>query len=270
MPATSSDRFRTLGWRTEAYIERDRCTFEEHDAFVVMRTPSNPRYYMGNMLIFDRPPAPGDEERWPLLFEQAFGADERVKHASFAWSFEDENAPYVGTFIERGYSFQDHLVLTARQVRECAVPDGLLVRALQDDADWQQQLTLGLATREEQYEAGPYAEFKAAQVAYHRHIAATYGVWLGAFDASRLVGSCGIFPAGAGIARYQDVGVLPEYRNRGIARCLIGAAARHARERFGARECVIVADADGVARTIYERVGFARSQREGALWIAQR
>lgn len=150
------------------------------------------------------------------------------------------------------------------------MPDGLHVRPLHGDRDWSEQLALGLATREDQYEAGPYARFKTAQVAYHRHIAQAYGVWIGAFDGSRLTGSCGIFPAGAGLARYQDVGVLPEYRNRGITRCLIGAAARHAREHFGAHTFVIVADADGFPKTIYERAGFARSQREGALWIAHR
>jgi ribosomal protein S18 acetylase RimI-like enzyme len=270
MPTTFNERFRTLGWRTEAYIERDRCAFEERDGFVIMRTPSNPGYFMGNMLLFDRAPAPGDEARWPRLFDEAFGADERVKHASFAWSFEDEDTAHIGAFVERGYAFQDHAVLTAEGVREFPVPDGLHVRPLQDDRDWSEQLALGLATREDQYEAGPYATFKAAQVAYHRHLAQAYGAWIGAFDGSRLAGSCGIFPSGPGLARYQDVGVLPGYRNRGIARCLIGAAARHARELFGAHTFVIVADVDGIARTIYERAGFKRTQREGALWIALR
>lgn len=64
------------------------------------------------------------------------------------------------------------------------------------------------------------------------------------------------------------VGVLPSHRHRGIARSLIGGAARLARERWSTRQLVIVADAGGAAERIYRRAGFLTHQREAALWIA--
>lgn len=269
MPAISDPRVRTLGLRTHLAVESERSIVEEHEDFVAVRTPGNPDYHFGNLLIFDRPPRAGDEDRWPERFEQIFGAHPPVRHAAFAWSADDDRGA-VEPFLRRGYTFQHRAVLTAATVNEFPAPPGLRVRPFRCENDWNAQLQLGLAVREEQYEAQTYARFKAAQVLYHRQITGAFGVWLGAFEGDRLAGSCGIFSIGDGIARYQDVSVLPEYRNRGIARCLTGAAGRFALDRFGSRRLVIVADAGDFPRKIYERVGFTLYQREGALWIAAR
>lgn len=257
-----------MGLRTDLAIESERAAVRELDGFLSVRTPNNPGYHFGNFLIFERAPQEGDEERWPRLFQHVFAGDPAVRHAAFAWSGADVRA--AGGFLDAGYVLQQRAVLTARQVAEYAVPAGLHVRKLRCDGDWNGQYELDLAAREEVYEAEGYAQFAKAQVEYRRRIASQFGTWLGAFDGDRLVGSCGIFSLGDGLARYQDVNVLPAYRKRGIARALIGAAARRAFERFAARELAIVADAQGFARTIYEKCGFALEERESALWIAVR
>ncbi|HLI94704.1 MAG TPA: GNAT family N-acetyltransferase [Candidatus Baltobacteraceae bacterium] len=268
MPAISDPRIRTLGLQTGLAIERGRATVREHGDAISVHTPSNPGYYFGNLLIFDRPPGVGDELRWPMRFAQLFAGDPRVRHAAFAWSGDD--ASYADAFIERGYVVEERAVLTAAQTREYSVPEDLQVRPLDSDSDWDAQLALGLAAREDAHEPEMYARFKQAQVAYHRRFSESSGVWLGAFDGNRLAGSCGIYSVDDGIARYQDVGVLPQYRNRGIARGLICAAAKLARERFGATQLVIVAEASDFPRRIYERCGFTLYQRECVLWIAAR
>lgn len=269
MPAISESRIRTLGLRTDLAIESGRSQISEHDGFIAVRTPSNPGYHFGNFLIFDAPPQAGDEDRWPMLFEELFGGDSRVRHAAFAWSVADQ-AQQVEGFIDRGYTLEERVVLTASHLRDFPSPDGLYVRRFRCDNDWNAQFELSMATRDEVHEAAGYARFKAAQIAYHREISERFGAWLGVFDGERLAGSCGIYSIGDGIARYQDVGVLPAYRNRGIARSLVSAAGRFAIERFGATQLVIVANAGDFARRIYERCGFAAYQDECALWIAAR
>lgn len=268
MPAISESRIRTLGLRTDLAIESDRAIVTEHADFIAVRTPQNPGYHFGNVLIFDRAPHAGDEDRWTQCFEEVFGADAGVRHAAFAWS--GANAGSVEGFTALGYAVQDRVVLTAAQVHQFAVPAGLHVRPFRGDDDWNAQLDLSLATRDEVYDEQRYRRFKAAQIAYHREISGHRGAWLGMFDGAQLVGSCGIYAVGNRIARYQDVGVLPAHRNRGIARCLVAQAGRFAIERFGAAQLVIVADADDFARRIYERCGFTSYEREHALWIAAR
>jgi ribosomal protein S18 acetylase RimI-like enzyme len=267
MPDTSS--VRSLGLRTSLLLDGHRAQADEHDGFIAVHTPGNPGYFFGNFLLYDRAPRAEDADRWVQDFESIFRDRSAVRHAAFAWSIQDDRGE-IEPFLARGYTYHESVVLTASAVRECSVPGGLHVRSLQSDADWLGQLQLGLANREEQYEPQSYAQFKARQVEHHRYISDAYGVWLGAFDGERLAGSCGIFPAGEGIARYQDVGVHPAYRNRGIARALLSAAAQHAVERFGASQFVIVALENDFPRKIYERAGFTLYEREGALWIANR
>lgn len=269
MPGSFSRSPRTLGLRTQLALNRDRSRIESCDGFLAVRTPSNPGYYFGNFLVFDRAPQLGDDERWVRHFEGAFAGDPAVRHAAFAWSI-DERPGAIDPFLRRGYCYDESAVLTAREVRPFSPPRSMHVRPLRGDEDWAAQLALGIASREERYEPAAYARFKAAQVLHHRSLAERAGVWLGAFEGDRLTGSCGIFPAEDGIARYQDVTVLPEYRNRGIARSLVAAAGCFALERLGARELVIVAAADDFPRKIYERVGLTLLEREGALWISER
>jgi GNAT superfamily N-acetyltransferase len=268
VPVTFNGRLRTLGLQTDVALERDRAILTERDGFIAVRTPANPAFYFGNVLIFDRAPETGDADRWTQHFDDVFREDDAVRHAAFAWSI-DEDAGRVDAFVERGYTFDERAVLTAQCLEDVPLPRGISVRPLRSNEDWEAQYALGLATREPAHEPQAYARFKAAQVAHHRHLAETLGVWLGAFDGDRLAGSCGIFPV-EDVARYQDVGVFPDYRNRGIARRLIADAAWYARDRFGSTRLVIVAAADDFPRKMYERLGFTLFQREGALWIARR
>ena len=268
MPASSKERALTLGLRTDLAIESGRSIVEEHEGFLSVRTPGNPGYHFGNFLIFDGPPENGDEQRWPQRFESLFGSDAGVRHAAFAWGGPDMSA--AQRFIDAGYTLERRAVMTAREVPDFPVPAGLHVRKLRCDNDWNGQYELDLAARKDAYEPEGYARFARAQVDYRRSIAAQFGTWLGAFDGDRLVGSCGIFSLGDGIARYQDVNVLADYRNRGVARCLIGAAGRYALERFRAALLVIVADSGDFPIRIYEKCGFALYERENALWVAVR
>lgn len=259
----------TLGVRTELAVDASRCTFEVHDGFAVIRTPQNPGYYNGNFLYFPHAPERGDRALWLERFEQAFEADARVKHASFCW----DGAAGTGTardFVAAGFTLDEYHVMTAQILNDFAPPAGVHLRALYEECDWTQQLAMQLDDVPAQHAGPAYAAFKAAQVEHHRRISETLGVWLGAFDGETLVGSCGIFPAQDGMARYRDVMVAKASRNRGIARALITAAGRGAFERFGAKTLVIVADANDFPQTIYRRAGFTEAQHEARLWKADR
>jgi GNAT superfamily N-acetyltransferase len=259
----------TLGVRTEIAVDAARTSLEVRDGYAVVRTPQNPAYYHGNYLLFDAPPEREDAQRWPALFGREFAADPRVKHACFCWNAA-AGAGASAAFESAGYTFEESAVMIARAIAGFPLPEDLRIRKMESERDWQQQLQMQLDDIPEIYEAQGYGAFKTAQIAHHRFIAETLGVWLGVFEGDALVGSCGIFPAGGGLARYQDVMVAKRYRNRGIARALICAAGRYALEHFPAETLVIVADARGFARRIYERAGFTQEQREARLWKADR
>ncbi len=41
---------------------------ERRDDYLLIRSPTNPAHYWGNLLLFDEPPAEGDRVRWEQLF----------------------------------------------------------------------------------------------------------------------------------------------------------------------------------------------------------
>src|SRR5262245_63694044 len=62
---------------------------ERRDGFLLVRSPSNPTFYWGNLLLFDRAPEPGDGLCWEALFEEEFADEPRVRHRTFAWDRPD-------------------------------------------------------------------------------------------------------------------------------------------------------------------------------------
>jgi ribosomal protein S18 acetylase RimI-like enzyme len=68
------------------------------------------------------------------------------------------------------------------------------------------------------------------------------------------VSFCDLFLA-AGAGQVEDVVTLPEHRRRGFGSALVAAAAAAARES-GADPVFLIAEADGDARRLYERLGF--------------
>jgi hypothetical protein len=74
---------RSLAWRTDLIFPAFDGEIIDRGPFLVIRTPSNPSFYWGNFLLFDRPPGPGDEDRWPPLFADEIGTPPSVRHQTF-------------------------------------------------------------------------------------------------------------------------------------------------------------------------------------------
>src|SRR4051812_23434282 len=58
---------RSLVWATHIDVLGVDRVVERRDDHLVIRSPSNPAFYWGNLLLFDEPPQPGDVERWERL-----------------------------------------------------------------------------------------------------------------------------------------------------------------------------------------------------------
>src|SRR3954471_8419405 len=76
---------RSLVWATHIDVLGVDRVVERRDDHLVIRSPSNPAFYWGNLLLFDEPPQPGDVERWERLFAEVFSDEPRVRHVTLAW-----------------------------------------------------------------------------------------------------------------------------------------------------------------------------------------
>jgi ribosomal protein S18 acetylase RimI-like enzyme len=257
---------RSLAWRTDLIFPAFDGEILDRGRYLVIRTPSNPTFYWGNFLLFDRPPAPGDEERWPDLFAEEIGAPPRIRHQAFGWDSSEGDAGTAEAFVRLGFRLDNSSVLTASAVTPPPrFLERAVVRTLESDGDWHQAIENQIRCREPEHDEAGYRIFKEAQMARYRRMSqAGLGDWYGTFVNGVLVADLGVYRTGD-LGRFQSVETHPEHRRRGYAGSLVYRAARHALERWGLETLVLVADADSPAERLYRSVGFQPTEQAVAL-----
>lgn len=253
---------RSLGYRSDLlFVQFDGEVLDRGD-YVVARSPLNPTHYWGNFLLFDRFPLPGELTRWRELFAAEIGTPPRTEHVNFAIDLPNEEPDDLPALLEPGFEVLRSLVLTSRQPCPPSAQDsGTEVRIITEDWEWEQAWENQVACRDEVHELEGYRVFKRRQMdRYRRMTEAGQGAWFGAFVNDRLVGDLGLFGLDD-LARFQAVGVHPDFRRSGICRALLHHASRYGFEQLGARELVIVADPDYHAAPLYQSAGFEPKER---------
>jgi ribosomal protein S18 acetylase RimI-like enzyme len=252
---------RSLGHRTDLFFPRFEGEIIDRGDYLVILTRSNPTFYWGNYLIFDRPPAEGDYDRWRALFGQEVYSQVQAQHMTFAWDTVDGETGLVQPFLDAGFRLSQTVVLTAREVHlppKCNAE--VVVRPLRDEHEWLQSLDVQVACGAPDFTGESYRTFKIRQQQrYRKMIAAGLGEWFGAFLGDQMVADLGLFHAGP-IGRFQQVGTHPDFRRRGICGRLVYEAARYGLERMGIETLVMLADENYHAARIYESVGFVPTE----------
>lgn len=265
MTALSDRPIRSLVWSTNLEVlERGRVVLRR-DGYWVARSPANPDFWWGNLVLFDEPPGPGDGERWEAVFDDELPD---VRHRLFGWDRTDGATGTAETeFAARGYELGRTAGLRAgrgglrhhpRANRE------VTVRRLDPDGDaerWSDVVEVWVAGRPDGVSADAHAAFAQRRIDGLRTLLrAGRGGWYAALDGERLVACCGVVTCGAR-ARYQAVDTVESHRRRGIcSRLLVDAAADIEASHPEVHEFVIAADPDYHAIGIYESIGFERRE----------
>jgi ribosomal protein S18 acetylase RimI-like enzyme len=258
---------RSLVYATDIDVLPPDRIVERHEGYLVIRSPSNPHHFWGNLLLFDDPPARGDADRWERRFDAEFAVDPRVRHRTFGWDCVDGAVGCAREeFIARGYALEGSVGLTAAANRIRSHPrenSDVVIRALdpapgEDQPIWESIIELQVAGRDERFDEASHRTFSRRRMEDLRALFADgHGDWYVALDpgSGQPVAGCGIVVTD-GRARFQAVDTAVAYRRRGICSRLIVEAARHATAVYGAERFVIVADPDYHALGLYESLGF--------------
>jgi ribosomal protein S18 acetylase RimI-like enzyme len=262
----------SLVWRTDVDVLPIDRVVERRDDHLVIRSPSNPTHYWGNLLLFDDPPDAGDGVRWEQQFENEFGSDPRVQHLAFGWDHVDgELGRAQEEFAVRGYVLEQTigLVATPDLVRPHPRENrDVQVRALDplvgvDEGLWEQVVALQGAARDDRLDEEAYRAFSRRRLVDLRALFSLgRGGWYVALEAggAEVVASCGVVVTDAR-GRFQSVDTKAAYRRRGIGSRLVVEAAYRTAGQHGARHLVIAADANYHALGLYESLGFQRLER---------
>ncbi len=240
---------------------------ESHPDRVVLRTPEEPDFWWGNILISRRSPAEPDTDL--ELFRKEFP---EAKHVVIAWDIPDlDPLPLRPAWEPLGLELEVSDVL-ARSGPPAGpdAPEGYVLRELASDPAWERAFALGMQISEEDgHDPATHAPFLRRRIA-GRRVQAARGTlrWWAAFHDGDLAAAMGVVTGridGVPIARYQSVETAPAHRRRGLCSALLTVAAQGALEREPGARLVIVADADGAPGRLYRRMGFALVERTVAV-----
>jgi ribosomal protein S18 acetylase RimI-like enzyme len=266
---------RALTWATHVdVLPPDRELSRRKDCTVI-RCPSNPRHWWGNLLLFDDPPAPGERASWELRFAAEFAPDREVRHVTLAWDRTTGELGAAREFTAAGYTLEETVALVCDpgDLRPHPRADrSVRIRVLDpspgaDLAVWDQVTDLQAADRptgEEPRSARAFVEQRLADL--RELFRDGRGAWYAAVAGDRVVAGCGIVVSG-GRGRYQSVDTLAGFRRRGICSRLVVAAGHHAAEHYRADRLVICADPSYHALGLYESLGFGRAEHTAGVCL---
>ena len=231
----------------------------------IMLTPSNPTFWWGNTLHYDRPPRDGDFERWNHAFEtHVHAVQPESSHRTFGWDGPDRGM--IGRFVDAGFAHFETIGLQVDRGGAVVAPKRepraeVVVLA---GADWDSLRALQVETRDPPHSAVGYDTFIARRIVGWRTLETRgQGHWFGIRDANgRVIAALGLFAEarrgvdGRRIGRFQHVTTHPSQRRRGLAGMLVEHASRFAFEHLDVDTLHISADANDVARLLYEGCGY--------------
>jgi GNAT superfamily N-acetyltransferase len=248
-------RITSLGFRTDVALRAlEGAEVTDRGDHLVVRSPDNPDFWWGNFLLLRQVPRPGEAGAWLARFAAAFPA---AQHVALGVDTADD-APIPADLVAAGLAAEHAAVLTATQPNPPPRPNTHAeIRPLDSDADWRQSVELALRC------SGDEPTYLERRTTARRRLTQTgAGAWFGAFTGGRLQAQLGLYDAGDGYARYQNVETDPQARRQGLAGTLVWAAARYGLEVLGTRTFVIVADPAGPAIRIYQACGFTAREAQ--------
>lgn len=260
-------KLRSLGYKSDLIFTDFDGKVEDRGHYLVVRTLSNPNFFWGNLLIFDRPPRESDYEEWTALFKQEFN-DPRIYHVTLAWDSPAGEVGDVSRFVANGFELEKKSVLAAsRVVKPPKFVEGLEIRPLEGNQDWEAMIAVQVAAAHDNLPKHEWEKFYRSQSQRYQALSrAGWGHWFGGFLDGRLVTGLGVFGRGE-LGRYQIVCTHPDFARQGLAGTLVYKSAVFAFQQMGLRKLVMCADPDYHAAKIYQSVGFQEVQREhGVYW----
>ncbi|ROU03083.1 GNAT family N-acetyltransferase [Histidinibacterium lentulum] len=232
---------------------------ETHADRIVVRTPSEPDYWFGNLVIFRHgridPAVQVAQSREDLP---------EARHVVLQWDAPglEPDAAEAAALKTEGLEVERDDVLTLDGAPHGPPPPaGIVLRRIENDGDWAQVLALQLEVGlEEGHEDAAHRPFLARRYANARRQAEQgLGARFGAFDDDLLVADMGIV-LGARLARFQTVATRASHRRRGLCAALLAQAGGWARARAPGAVLVIVAQSGSAAGRIYHRAGFGLAE----------
>lgn len=260
-------KLKSLGYRSQLIFTDFDGKAEDRGDHWAIHTLSNPNFFWGNLLVFDRPPKKGDFADWTRLFKKEF-TNPSIYHVTLAWDSPTGEMGDVSEFIENGFLLESTAVLSTQNViRPPKFNENVKVQTLKSADEWERMIEIQISVAHDYLSRTEWESFYRKQAdRYRRMEEAGFGHWYGAFIGQELVGGLGIFHRNR-IGRFQTVSTHADFQRQGVCQTLVYLASQYALAEGLIDDLVMCADPDYHAIKIYEMVGFKRQLTEyGVYW----
>jgi ribosomal protein S18 acetylase RimI-like enzyme len=246
----------SLAFQTDLFFHRFNGIVFEYDDYLIIKTPSNPTFFWGNLLYFKNPPTENSFIEWQRCFKQQFESM-NAEHMTFAWDSTNGEIGASDLFVKEGFDLEKSVVMVADQIiRPAKINSDIVVRPITSEEEWQMVIENHVLCRGKDFEETPYRKYATRKIAdYRRMLKEKRGEWFGAFLGEKLVGDLGLFWEKE-LGRFQTVGTHPDFRRMGVCSALVYHTSIYAMEAQKLKQLVMVADPEYHAARIYESVGF--------------
>ncbi len=248
---------RSFGLQSDLVSMQGVSTLETHPRGIIMRTPSEPTYWCGNVLI--KQDHVIEPEADIAFFKAQFPA---CAHVKILWDTPCPSIASLHGVFPDGYEVDSYDVLTlSGRVVDVDAPQGIVLRVLESDADWAASETLASEIAiAEGFLPEVHDPFLRRRYEVRRaQIVEGLGAWFVAFEGDKLVAHMGLFHTET-VARYQAVETRATHRRRGICAALLSYVSGWAASFAPDAVQVIVAEADSDAGRLYRRQGFVLTE----------
>jgi len=235
---------------------RELSQIEDIGEAIIIRTPQNPTWNWGNLLVLESPPKLADISKWLQIIDEKLLIEPRTTYRLISWQGGPADETVLQQFREVGLTSTLGQILTLQTLqRPQYLNPNVVVKELSgDDPLWEEVLAINIEAFSPDFPN--YAVFATQNIEEHRMmIAKGLGRWFVAMIDGDAAGTLGIYP-GEEVYRYQEVAVREKYRRRGVASTMIFEAARRALDERLHFTQVMVADGEKEAIRVYQALGF--------------
>jgi GNAT superfamily N-acetyltransferase len=253
----------SLSLRSEIAVFRELGEVLPRDDYVVLRSPRNQTYRWGNRIHWLSPFEERRLKEQKAIFQQHFRDLPLVRHFTISWDDSAAQPIDLARLEQLGFSPDPSVTLLLKEIAKPHHFNSQIVcRPLNSTMEWDRAFTQQIQVRSKNYSAEDYQSYLRPKFdAYRRLPSHSTGEWYGAFLADQLAGNLGVI-WDQEIVRFQLVATDPAYQRQGICSTLLWHACHDLRRRFPTLPCVIMADPDYHAISIYKEIGFEMCERQ--------
>jgi GNAT superfamily N-acetyltransferase len=257
----------SLFLRSEFIFWREHCELEDLGDAIVIRTPSNPYWRWGHLIVTKEPPCVEDLARWHSVYDKKIKPYQNTPNRIIIWDGPPIDDAAKEAYASDGLRYGSFDVLVLSSLTEPAHPNPRIeIRELAADSDrWLDVIESNVESFGPEADSPGYRDFTSRRSAqYQTMVGESKGHWYAAYIDNSFAGSLGLF-TGDGLCRFQEVAVRPKFRKQSVASHLLYYATQGALAEHPEKPVIIVGARKSEAMRVYQSMGFNKHSESQSL-----